>query len=229
MTFCNVFTNNYYAAPDLHARGKPSTMFTARGTRRAFSCSVSRMRNRHLSVCKIHACMFASHAKWQKNMEFHRNLMFLFRRAKINPRHSVLPQASPEASRKLPRSFLEAFEKNGKFVKISIFCDHDPDLCFGMDFSQGIESKQRMHFWIGLDLILEGKLVRSQLNTQILSYDHFSVQKIQKILGQVVARFPVSPNYSRAEKALRVIPRGKQWLTVYRAPQVVQQLWRGNS
>ena len=189
-------SRKWYQNVYLHARGKPSTMFTARGTRRAFSCSVSRMRNRHLSVCKIHACMFASHAKWQKNMEFHRNLMFLFRRAKINPRHSVLPQATPEASRKLPRSFLEAFEKNGKFVKISIFCDHDPDLCFGRDFSQGIESKQRMHFWIALDLTEKGKLLGSQTNTQILRYLHFCDRNFFVFDTHSFSEFPVLPYYS---------------------------------
>ena len=92
-------------------------------------------------------------------------------------------------------------------MKISIFAGHAPDLCFKRDFSQGIESTQRMHFWIALDLIYNRKLVRSQLNSQILSYDHFSAQKLRKILAQVDAQFLVSPNYSRAVKALRVIYR----------------------
>ena len=67
-------------------------------------------------------------------------------------------------------------EQNVKFVKISIFGDHVSDFSSGRDFSQGIKSTQPMYFWIALDLILEGKLLRSQLNSQIMTYLNFCDQ-----------------------------------------------------
>ena len=42
-----------------------------------------------------------------------------------------------------------------------------------VDFSQGIESKQRMHFWIGPDIPECEKLLPCQTNSQILRYLHF--------------------------------------------------------
>ena len=45
-----------------------------------------------------------------------------------------------------------------------------------------------------------GKLVRSELNTQILSYDHFSGEKLRIVMGPLAARFPLSPNYSKSRE-----------------------------
>ena len=48
------------------------------------------------------------------------------------------------------------------------FRGHAPDLSLKRDFSKTHSQTQRMHSWIGLDLILVEKLVRCQLNSQIL-------------------------------------------------------------
>ena len=70
-------------------------------------------------------------------------------------------------------------------MKISIFWCHKKNLSLLTTFSETIELTQRMHSWIAFNLKMIGKLVRSQLNTQILSYNHFCGEKLRKILGQV--------------------------------------------
>ena len=50
---------------------------------------------------------------------------------------------------------------------------HTPDLFAKRDFSKTHSQTQRMYSWIGRDLI-QGKLLRSQLNSQILNNLHFS-------------------------------------------------------
>ena len=73
----------------------------------------------------------------------------------------------------LPRSCLARFEKNRKFMKISLFRGHATDLSVHRKFSQGMGSTQRMHFWIAFDLKMKEKLLRSQLNTQLLRFFYF--------------------------------------------------------
>ena len=70
------------------------------------------------------------------------------------------------------------------------FRDHAQDLSFGRKSSLGIELTQRIHFWIAFYLSKSIKLVRSQLNSQILSYDHFSGQKSQIFLVKFGHNFP---------------------------------------
>ena len=57
-----------------------------------------------------------------------------------------------------------------------------------------------MHFWICLDLRQAGKLVRSELNSQIRRYLHFSSEKVRIVIGRLAARFPLSPNYSKSRE-----------------------------
>ena len=75
------------------------------------------------------------------------------------------------------------FEKSQKFMKISTFLVSLKNLSLARTLPQGIEWTQRMHFWIGIDLLYPEKLFRIQLNSQILRYLHFSGQNAQKILG----------------------------------------------
>ena len=55
-----------------------------------------------------------------------------------------------------------------------------------------------MHSWIALELIWKQKLVRSQLNTQILSYSHFFGEKAHLIMAQVCCNLRLEPNYSKS-------------------------------
>ena len=57
---------------------------------------------------------------------------------------------------------------------------------------------QRIHSWIALGLRKVQKLVPCELNTQILSYDHFSGQNLRKILGHSWRQFSLQPNYSKS-------------------------------
>ena len=52
-------------------------------------------------------------------------------------------------------------------------------------FSETIELTQRMHSWIAFNLKMIGKLVWSQLNSRILSYNHFCGEILRKNLSQV--------------------------------------------
>ena len=85
-------------------------------------------------------------------------------------------------------------------MKISIFRGHAPDLSLLRKSPQGIESKQRMHFWIALSLRNLKKLVPCKTNTQILSNVNFPGQKLPKILGHYWHRFPLKPNYSMSRE-----------------------------
>ena len=67
--------------------------------------------------------------------------------------HSKMIVANPRASRTRPRRSLEYFDTIRNFMKISIFRGHEKNLSSGPDLPLGIEMDQRMHFWIGLDLI----------------------------------------------------------------------------
>ena len=101
-----------------------------------------------------------------------------------------------EASWKLPGCFPE----NSKFHENGHFSGLCRDLSSIRTFAQGIDLEQWRHFWIALLLILDGKLLRCQLNLQILSCDHFSDQNTQIFPGPVNARFPVIPNYSKSSE-----------------------------
>ena len=57
-------------------------------------------------------------------------------------------------------------------MKISTFSVSSKNLSLKTTFSKTHSQTQRMHSWIALDLNSRNKLVPSELNTQILSYDH---------------------------------------------------------
>ena len=77
----------------------------------------------------------------------------------------------------------DSFREKSKFHENIDLLVSLKNLCSTRKSSQGIESTQRMHFWICLDLTKVYKLVRSQLNTRILSYDHFSDDKLRIVMG----------------------------------------------
>jgi len=77
------------------------------------------------------------------------------------------------------------FEKSQLFMKISTFSVSQKNLSSKTAFSKTIGLTQRIHSWTAFNLKMIGKLVRNQLNTQILSYNHFCAEKLRKILGQV--------------------------------------------
>ena len=83
---------------------------------------------------------------------------------------STFPGAEPPAGPpKLSNSLGEStFPKN-----LDLF-EAWPNTSIKRDFSKTHRQTQRMHSWIGLDLTKAGKLLRSQLNSQILRYLHFS-------------------------------------------------------
>ena len=74
------------------------------------------------------------------------------------------------------------------------------NFCFGSTFSQTHRQTQRIHFWIALCLRNVKKLVPCQTNTRILSYDHFSAEKIRKILDHSWRQFSLNPNYSKSRE-----------------------------
>ena len=77
-------------------------------------------------------------------------------------------------------------------MKISTFFWMYKNTCVNTNFSQWIESTQRMHFWMCLDLTEVGKLLTSQLNSQILRYLHFRDR---------LSRFFRSPNWPQIARA----------------------------
>ena len=112
----------------------------------------------------------------------------------------------------------EQFSQISKILKNLDFGVHVADLSRARDLPQGIESHQRMHFWIGLDLREAVKLVQNQTNSRILRNNHFQT-KIPKIFWSMFAlNFRCLRITLRAVKALRVIgARGKPSTIVYRA------------
>ena len=85
------------------------------------------------------------------------------------------------------------------------FLCHGKNLSSGTTFSKTIEMKQRMHFWICLDLIYNGKLFRSHLNSQILRYINFWCENTQNFLNPYCAQSPRVTELLLEQKALRVI------------------------
>ena len=74
------------------------------------------------------------------------------------------------------------------------------NLSLNRKFAQGIESTQRMHFWIAYDLMKTRKLVWSQTNSHIFGNLDFCVQNLHLFDYPVDARFPVLWNYSTSLK-----------------------------
>ena len=79
------------------------------------------------------------------------------------------PGLSPRQGR--PKA--EISHQRTNFQKSEHFLVSCPDLSSGRDFSKTHRQTQRHHSWIAFDLTDVGKLLRSELNSQILSYLHF--------------------------------------------------------
>ena len=101
------------------------------------------------------------------------------------------------------RSFLEAhrmipsrFRENSKFHENLDFSESCPDTSIKRKFAQTIESTQRMHRWIAYDLRKDGKLIRSETNSQTLRNLDFCDQNLHFFDTHVDARFPVLCYYS---------------------------------
>ena len=105
-----------------------------------------------------------------------------------------------EASWKLPRGF----DKKAEISKKKHFCRSNENLSVIRTFAQGTDWEQRRHFWIAFAMVLNGKLLQTQTNSQILSYDHFLV-KIHKIFqAPFEVNCPCHRITLRAAKALQV-------------------------
>ena len=75
---------------------------------------------------------------------------------------------------------------------------HALDLSCSTTFSKTHKQTRDRHRWIGLDFIYKGKLLRSQTNTQISRYLHFSVQFFPLFDSPVESEFPLPLYYSGA-------------------------------
>ena len=83
-------------------------------------------------------------------------------------------------------------------MKISTCSVSQKNLSIDQAFARTHRQTQRIHSWIALDLSYRNKLVPCELNTQILSYDHFSGQNLRKILRHSWSQFSLQPNYSKS-------------------------------
>ena len=120
-------------------------------------------------------------------------------------------------SRMLPehsRTFLEAhrmiperFRENSKFHENLDFSESCPDLCLLVTFSKTHRRTCHLHSWIALYLRKVEKLVRSETNTQILRYLHFSD--------------PFTPIFDSPVES-KLGARGKPSTIVYRAGWLVE-------
>ena len=119
---------------------------------------------------------------------------------KWRPAHSKTIPATPHASWKLPGSFLGIFEKSQLFMKISTFSVSQKNLSFDPAFSQTHRQTQQIHSWIAHGLRKRTKLVSCKTNTGILSYGHFSGQKIRKIQSHSWRNLSLQPNYSKSRE-----------------------------
>ena len=79
------------------------------------------------------------------------------------------PGLSPRQGRQNSTSASET----SLFRKFRSFSASCPDTSLLRDFSKTHRWTQRIHSWIGLELLEVGKLLRSQTNSQILSNLHF--------------------------------------------------------
>ena len=100
---------------------------------------------------------------------------------KVNLLNSRMLKNTRRATGKLPGSFREVLTKKLRFQKKKHFCRSNENLSVIRTFAQGIDWEQRRHFWIAFAMVLNGKLLRTQTNSQILSYDHFSGQNTQNL------------------------------------------------
>ena len=88
------------------------------------------------------------------------------------------------------------FTKMSKNLENLYFRGHAPDTSRKRDFSKTHSQTQRLHSWIGLDLIKVGKLLPCQLNTLIFRYCHFSDQVTPIFDKPSWSKFPLRLYYS---------------------------------
>ena len=98
-------------------------------------------------------------------------------------------------------NFSEIWE-NPTFHENLYFLNHTKNLCFSTTFYKTHRQTQRIHSWIALDLIYIRKLLRSQLNSQILKYLHFSELSANFFDKPSWSRFPLRLYYSKSIERL---------------------------
>ena len=84
------------------------------------------------------------------------------------------PAGPPKITKSLGEITFPKIRENSKFHENLDFVESCKNLFVSTTFSQTHRQTQRIHSWIALDLRKGGKLLRSQLNSQILRYLHFS-------------------------------------------------------
>ena len=83
------------------------------------------------------------------------------------------------------------------FQNFGHFRHHARDLFVSTTFSKTHKQARDPHRWIGLDLIYKGKLLRTQTNSRIARYLHFSDPFTPIFDSPVESKFPL-PLYQRA-------------------------------
>ena len=110
-----------------------------------------------------------------------------------NPLYST--HVDPQTPNSLYSALAEREHKTRARVKIS---GSWKNLCFKRDLSKTINWTQERQYPKGNALTLGGKLFPCQLNSRILSREHFSDKKIPKVLEHDWCNFPLNPNYSKS-------------------------------
>ena len=82
------------------------------------------------------------------------------------------PAGPPKITKSLGEITFPKIRENSKFHENLDFLESCKNLSLKRDFSQTHRQTQRIHSWIALDLRKGGKLLWSQLNSQILTYLH---------------------------------------------------------
>ena len=100
------------------------------------------------------------------------------------------PHVDPQSPNSLYSALGEQEHKTRARVKISVSWKN---LCLKRDLSKTIEWTQGRQYPKGNGLTLEGKLLPGQLNSQILSREHFSDKKLPKVLTPLLAELSPQP------------------------------------
>ena len=97
-----------------------------------------------------------------------------------------------------PRKLSEKVREQSKIRENLDFFGPWKNLFCSTTFSIAHSQTQQVHSWIARELIYIRKLLRSQLNSQILRYLHFSDLSAKIFDKHVWSRFPLPLYYSRA-------------------------------
>ena len=117
-----------------------------------------------------------------------------------NPAHST--HVDPQTPNSLYLALAEREHKTQARVKIS---GSWTNLSNKRDLSKTINWTQGRQYPKGNALTLDGKVFPSQLNSRMLSREHFSGKKIPKVLNPCWRNSLLNQNYSKSREALRVI------------------------